>query len=177
MTETIRYGWGHSSLGDFAAAASDRGVVMVEFGERGGALVGALCERFPHADIVEDQAAMTEYLLRLAELIEHPEAKIELAVEMRGSDFERRVWSALRAIPAGTTVSYGDVAARIGSPGDAREVAEACAANTLAVLVPCHRVVKKDGAIAGYRWGFKRKRALIEREREAVRSPDARQLV
>ena len=168
MTETIRYAFGHSSLGDFAAAANDRAVVMVEFGD-GVESPAALGNRFPQAAVVEDHASMAETLRRVAELIEHPEMTIDLPVELRGSDFELRVWNAVREIPAGETLSYGDIAARIGAPKDAREVAQACAANTLAVLVPCHRVVKKDGSISGYRWGFRRKRALIERERNALR--------
>ncbi len=95
-------------------------------------------------------------------------AQFDLPLDMRGTEFELRVWNALRDIPAGQTVNYGEIAARIGAPREAREVAEACAANTLAVIVPCHRVVKKDGSISGYRWGFKRKRALIEREHRAL---------
>jgi AraC family transcriptional regulator of adaptative response/methylated-DNA-[protein]-cysteine methyltransferase len=168
MTTTIRYAWGQSSLGDFVAAMSDRGLAMVEFGKRGEVSMAALRDRFPEADIVEDTVAMREPLRRLAELIEHPEAGKDAPLDMRGSEFELRVWNALREIRAGETVSYGDIAARIGSPKEAREVAEACAANMLAVVVPCHRVVKKDGSISGYRWGVKRKRALIARERKVV---------
>jgi AraC family transcriptional regulator of adaptative response/methylated-DNA-[protein]-cysteine methyltransferase len=168
MTETIRYGWSHSSLGGFVAAMSDRGLVSVEFGDPGDAPIEALRKRCPEAEVVEDPGFMRETLERLVEVIEHPERKSDATLDLRGSDFERRVWNALREVPAGETVSYADVAARIGAPGEAREVAGACAANTLAVVVPCHRVVKKDGSIAGYRWGFRRKRALIEREHKAL---------
>ncbi len=147
MPDIIRYAQGDSSLGTIVVAMSDRGLAMIEFGDVG------------------DRPFMHETLARLSHLIEHPEGRTDLPLDMRGTEFELRVWNALREIHAGHTVTYGEVAARIGSPREAREVAEACAANALAVVVPCHRVVKKDGSIAGYRWGFKRKRALIERER------------
>jgi AraC family transcriptional regulator, regulatory protein of adaptative response / methylated-DNA-[protein]-cysteine methyltransferase len=168
MTETIRYARGHSALGGFLAAMSEHGLVMMEFGDPADALVDALCNRFPDADVIEDPAFMGETLERLGALIDHPEAKGDLPIDPRGSAFELRVWNALREIPAGETVNYGDIAARIGVPREAREVAEACAANKLAIVIPCHRVVKKDGSISGYRWGFKRKRALIEREHRAT---------
>lgn len=168
MTKIIRYAQGDSSLGTFVSALSDRGLVMMEFGDLEGALLDGLRVRFPEADLVHDPAFMQATLARLTGLIEHPEAELDLPLDMRGTEFELRVWNALREIPAGQTVNYGEIAAKIGSPRDAREVAEACAANTLAVIVPCHRVVKKDGSISGYRWGFKRKRALIEREHTAL---------
>jgi AraC family transcriptional regulator of adaptative response/methylated-DNA-[protein]-cysteine methyltransferase len=171
MTEIIHYAWGQSSLGRFLAATSDRGLVAVELGD--GPRVAALRERFAGAELVEDPAFMADLVLAIAAAIEHPESPSDLAVDLRGSDFELRVWTALREIPAGETVSYGTLATRLGVPGEAREVAAACAANTLAVLVPCHRVVKKDGATAGYRWGYWRKRALIERERRARAHPHA----
>jgi AraC family transcriptional regulator of adaptative response/methylated-DNA-[protein]-cysteine methyltransferase len=168
MTETIRYASGQSSLGGFLAAASDRGLVMVAFADHAGAASDGLWARFPDAEIVEDPAALREAVDDLVGLIEHPETTFALPIDLRGSPFELRVWNALREIPAGETVSYGEIAARIGSPQEAREVAEACATNSLAVVVPCHRVVKKDGAISGYRWGVRRKRALIEREHRAL---------
>jgi AraC family transcriptional regulator, regulatory protein of adaptative response / methylated-DNA-[protein]-cysteine methyltransferase len=168
MTETIRYARGHSSLGGFVAAMSERGLVMMEFGDPDDALVDRLRSRFPDADIREDSDFMVETLERLGELIDHPEMKSDLPVDLRGSAFELRVWNALREIPAAETVNYGNIATRIGVPRKAREVAEACAANMLAILVPCHRVVKKDGSISGYRWGYKRKKALIEREHRAT---------
>ena len=99
--------------------------------------------------------------------IDHPENDAALTLDLQGSEFECRVWNALREIPAGTTTTYGEIAARLGVPRQAREVGEACAANKLAVVVPCHRVVKKDGSISGYRWGVRRKRKLLEREHSA----------
>jgi AraC family transcriptional regulator, regulatory protein of adaptative response / methylated-DNA-[protein]-cysteine methyltransferase len=164
MTETIRYAWGDSWLGRFAAAASDRGLVMIAFDGLDGAVRDALRARFPEADIVADPALMAAAVRHVAGLIEHPETTTDLPVDLRGMPFELRVWSALREVPAGETVSYGEIAARIGAPKEAREVAEACAANPLAVVVPCHRVIKQDGSISGYRWGVKRKRALLARE-------------
>jgi AraC family transcriptional regulator of adaptative response/methylated-DNA-[protein]-cysteine methyltransferase len=168
MAEIVRYAQGDSSLGTFVAAMSERGLAMVAFADGDTDLLEGLRTRFPEADLVDDAAFMQETLARLADLIEHPDAKLDLPLDLRGSEYERRVWNALREIPSGQTVNYGEIAARIGSPREAREVAEACAANMLAVVVPCHRVVKKDGRISGYRWGFKRKRALIAREQRAA---------
>ncbi len=148
MADTIRYAAGQSSLGPFVAALSERGLAMVEFGEMNEADLRA---RFPGASLVEDPATLLATLGRLRDLIEHPESDGDFALDLRGSAFELKVWNALREIPAGATVTYGDIAARVGSPRDAREVGEACAANRLAVVVPCHRIVKKDGSISGYR--------------------------
>jgi AraC family transcriptional regulator, regulatory protein of adaptative response / methylated-DNA-[protein]-cysteine methyltransferase len=164
MANTIRYAAGQSSLGPFVAALSDRGLAMMEFG---AANEVDLTARFPNADLVEDPAMLQATLGKLAELIDHPETRVDFALDLRGSPFELKVWQALCEISAGTTATYGEIAARIGSPREAREVGEACAANKLAVVVPCHRIVKKDGSISGYRWGVKRKRALLEREHRA----------
>jgi AraC family transcriptional regulator of adaptative response/methylated-DNA-[protein]-cysteine methyltransferase len=161
MADTIRYATGQSSLGPFVAALSERGLALVEFGEPD---LGA---RFPDADLIEDPAALQAIVDKLAALIEHPEQGSDLELDLQGSPFELEVWQALREVPAGTTTTYGDIARRIGSPQQAREVGEACAANKLAVVVPCHRVVKKNGAVAGYRWGVVRKRTLLEREQKA----------
>ncbi|NGN42357.1 methylated-DNA--[protein]-cysteine S-methyltransferase [Mesorhizobium sp. CGMCC 1.15528] len=168
MRSTIRYAWGQSSLGDFIAARSERGLVMFEFSDRRAASLDALRERFADTDLVEDADGLADTVAKLAGLIDHPEHDLALPLDLRGSDYEQRVWEALRAIPAGKTTSYGDLAAKLGNPREAREVAEACAANTIAILVPCHRVVKKDGSLSGYRWGFQRKRALLSREQKAV---------
>jgi AraC family transcriptional regulator, regulatory protein of adaptative response / methylated-DNA-[protein]-cysteine methyltransferase len=167
MSETIRYASGQSSLGPFVAACSDRGLVAFEFADSAAAPIEALRTRFPTAHIVEDDTAMAATIERLAAVVDHPDRDPGLVLDLRGSEYEMRVWNALREIPAGRTVTYGDIATKLGAPRDTREVAEACAANTLAILVPCHRVVKKDGALAGYRWGYKRKRALLAREQEA----------
>jgi AraC family transcriptional regulator of adaptative response/methylated-DNA-[protein]-cysteine methyltransferase len=160
---TIRYAYGESSLGPFVAALSGRGLALVAF-DAGPAELKA---RFPDADLVEDQVALGETIGKLAIMIDHPENDAVLTLDLQGSEFECRVWNALREIPAGTTTTYGEIAARLGVPRQAREVGEACAANKLAVVVPCHRVVKKDGSISGYRWGVRRKRKLLEREHSA----------
>jgi AraC family transcriptional regulator of adaptative response/methylated-DNA-[protein]-cysteine methyltransferase len=134
----------------------------------GEAMRAGLLVRFPDAEIVEDPAALAGTLGRIAGLIDHPGRDAGLArdlpLDLRGTPFELQVWEALRRIPAGRTASYGEIAAQLGTPRLAREVAEACASNILAVVVPCHRVVKKDGSISGYRWGFRRKRELLGRE-------------
>jgi AraC family transcriptional regulator, regulatory protein of adaptative response / methylated-DNA-[protein]-cysteine methyltransferase len=163
MTNAISYAFGDSSLGSFVAARSERGLVFVSF----DADLGDLELRFPEATLIEDPAAFGQTIASLASLIDHPENDAVLTLDPQGSEFECRVWNALREIPAGTTVTYGEIASRVGAPRMAREVGEACAANALAVVVPCHRVVKKDGGISGYRWGVWRKRALLEREHRA----------
>src|SRR5262245_23022038 len=165
MVDTIRYATGTSSLGLFVAAASDGGLAMVEFGALSEAQIQA---RFPDAEVIEDTAFLAGTMARLSELIEQPEGPVDLVLDVRGSPFEVKVWEVLRTIPAGTTTTYGEIAARLGVPREAREVGEACAANKLALVVPCHRVVKKDGSLAGYRWGTRRKRALLEREQKAM---------
>ena len=164
MKETIRYAWGTSSLGKFIAARSERGLVALEFGKREGPLTSALKSLFPDAELVEDSACLKETVERATSLIEHPAAGISVALDMRGSDFEREVWSALQEIPTGRTISYVELACRVGGPGLAQKVGEACAANKIAVAIPCHRVLKKDGSVSGYRWGIWRKRKLLERE-------------
>src|SRR2546421_471664 len=136
MTEIIRYAESDSSLGKFVAAMSDRGLAMLEFGGSTAALVDGLRARFPEADVVEDSAFMRQSLARLADLIKHPETGLDLPLDMRGTELQLRVWNALLEIPAGQTVTYGEVAAGIGAPREAREVGEACAANNLAIVVP-----------------------------------------
>lgn len=171
MATTIRYAKAESSLGAFVAAMSDKGLVMVEFGDMNEALRARLAARFPEATLVEDNVGLHDSLDRLARLIDHPGSGEDFALDLQGSAFELSVWEALRQIPAGQTANYGEIATKLGVPRQAREVGEACAANMLAVVVPCHRVVKKDGSISGYRWGVRRKRALIEREARARSLP------
>lgn len=168
MTEILRYAQGESVLGTFVAALSPRGLAALEFGTVGPALLEGLGARFPEATLVEDTRFMAATLAQLADLMEHPERTLDLPLDLRGRDFELRVWAALPAIPAGRTATYGEIAASLGVPRQAREVGQACAANMLAVVVPCHRVVKKDGRLAGYRWGIHRKRTLLAHEHNAV---------
>ncbi len=163
IMNTIRYAFGGSTLGPFVAALSTRGLACVAF----DADLAELQASFPGVHLVEDRTALAETIGRLSTLIDHPEHDAGLVLDLQGSDFECNVWNALREVPAGTTTTYGEIAARLGVPRQAREVGEACAANRLAVVVPCHRVVKKDGSISGYRWGVRRKRKLLEREHSA----------
>lgn len=164
MATTLRHAKGESALGPFVAAVSGQGLAMLEFGELTPAIRAGLAARFLGATLVEDPAALDGLIDRLADLIARPRNDHEILLDLRGTEFELRVWEALRGIPAGKTAGYGEIAAQLGTPRLAREVAKACAANMLAVVVPCHRVVKKDGSISGYRWGFRRKRELLARE-------------
>jgi len=166
MQETIRYGWGTSSLGDFIAALSDRGLVALEFSSDRPAMERALTVRFPEAEFVEDEAGLAGVLDALTRAIEEPGTDPGILLDLRGTSYEIGVWEMLREIPAGETTHYGALAARLGTR-DPRDVTAAIASNAIAVLVPCHRVIKKDGSISGYRWGFQRKRALLARERRA----------
>ena len=164
MKESIHYAWGMSSLGEFVAASSVRGLVALEFAKRTRPLASTLTSRYPDAEFIEDSARLEEIVQKAVSLIEHAAAGTSISVDMRGSEFEREVWSALQEIPSGRTVSYLELACRLGSPSLAQKVAEACAANKIAVVIPCHRVLRRNGALSGYRWGIWRKRALLERE-------------
>ncbi|MFZ5782763.1 MAG: methylated-DNA--[protein]-cysteine S-methyltransferase [Pseudomonadota bacterium] len=163
MTDTLRYAFGDSPLGPIIAAQSGRGLAFLSF----AAGIAELARHFPDTVLVEDRVALRETIGGIVDLIDHPERGAALSLDLRGTAFECQVWHALRAVPPGTTATYGEIAARLGAPRQAREVGEACAANKLAIVVPCHRIVKKDGSISGYRWGVRRKRALLEREHKA----------
>jgi AraC family transcriptional regulator, regulatory protein of adaptative response / methylated-DNA-[protein]-cysteine methyltransferase len=167
MREIIRYARGISSLGDFMMGMSDKGLVAVEFRPNHAAMDDALRVRFPEADVIESPGELADVLARVKRAIEEPASDPAVALDLRGTPYEVGVWSMLRAIPAGETTSYGALAAKLGTR-DAREVTEAVARNPIAVLVPCHRVIKKDGSISGYRWGVKRKRELLAREQRSV---------
>jgi AraC family transcriptional regulator, regulatory protein of adaptative response / methylated-DNA-[protein]-cysteine methyltransferase len=165
MTETIRYASGLSSLGEFVVATSARGLVALEFNDGASSPIAGLSRRFPAAKLSEDRPGLGAIVQRASRLIERPAAAAAFALDMRGSGFECEVWSALQEIPPGRTVSYLELACRLGGgPQLARQVGEACAANPLAVVIPCHRVLKKNGSLSGYRWGSWRKRLLLERE-------------
>jgi AraC family transcriptional regulator of adaptative response/methylated-DNA-[protein]-cysteine methyltransferase len=161
----IRYGLARTSLGWLLAAATDRGFCAIALGDSPEVLVGQLRKIFPRADLREGGRKFAGWIGRAAALVESPGAAPGLPLDIRGTAFQRRVWAALRAIPAGERASYAEVARRIGRPGSARAVARACASNLLAVAVPCHRVVRKDGEPGGYRWGVERKLALLQREK------------
>lgn len=160
----VRYAVGNCSLGSFVVAVSERGVCAIFLGDRPDALVRELLDRFAPTALVRDDNALAHTVARVAALVEAPGSALGLPLDEWGTPFQRRVWHALRTTSAGTTTSYGEIAARIGAPGAARAVAAACAANPIAVATPCHRVVRADGRLSGYRWGVARKRALLDRE-------------
>jgi AraC family transcriptional regulator, regulatory protein of adaptative response / methylated-DNA-[protein]-cysteine methyltransferase len=166
MTEQIRYAFGQSSLGEFLAARSQQGLVVFEFIDGKDKRVGRLRERFPDAVVVEDRDDLKDMCVTLSETVDHPERPCAVPLDIRGTDFQKRVWEVLRRIPAGETTHYGAVAAELGSR-DARDATEAIASNPIAILIPCHRVIKKDGSLSGYRGGVRRKRALLSREQQA----------
>jgi AraC family transcriptional regulator of adaptative response/methylated-DNA-[protein]-cysteine methyltransferase len=165
----IRYSFGRSSLGLVMIAATDRGICSVRFGDSEAALTEELSANFPGAQIAPAEATFESRTRAVIEHIDNPRAGHDLPLDIRGTAFQMRVWQALREIPAGKTESYAQVAARAGSPAAVRAVGSACAANPVAVLVPCHRAVRSDGGLSGYRWGVERKRQLLEKEATASR--------
>ena len=161
---TIRFAVGECSLGSILVAASDQGVCAILLGDDPEVLVRDLQDRFPRAQLIGGDAEFEGLVARVVGLVEAPGLGLDLPLDVRGTAFQQRVWQTLREIPAGQTASYSEVARRIGAPASVRAVAHAVASNPLAVAIPCHRVVRTDGALAGYRWGIERKRALLERE-------------
>jgi AraC family transcriptional regulator of adaptative response/methylated-DNA-[protein]-cysteine methyltransferase len=162
--EAIRFAIGESPLGLVLVAASLIGISAVLLGDARDALRGDLQRRFPGATLTEGDEAHRALSERVIAFIASPARALDVPLDLRGTEFQRTVWRALREIPRGSTATYAEVARRIGMPRSARAVARACAANALAVLVPCHRVVRGDGSLAGYRWGVERKRALLAKE-------------
>jgi AraC family transcriptional regulator, regulatory protein of adaptative response / methylated-DNA-[protein]-cysteine methyltransferase len=160
----IRFALGKCSRGFILLAQSRRGVCAILLGYDPNALVRDLEDRFPKANLVGGDRELDKRVAQVVGFIESPTMGLDLPLDLRGTAFQQRVWQALRKIPPGSTASYTDIAKRIGKHGAVRAVARACAANALAVAVPCHRVVRSDGALAGYRWGVERKRTLLERE-------------
>jgi AraC family transcriptional regulator, regulatory protein of adaptative response / methylated-DNA-[protein]-cysteine methyltransferase len=160
----IRFAIGECSLGSILVAASEIGVCAILIGDDPDVLAHDLQDRFPRAKLIGGDAAFERLVAKVVGLVEAPAVGLDLPLDVRGTAFQQRVWQALRDIPAGRTLSYADLARRIGAPKSVRAVAQACGANPLAVAIPCHRVVRNDGALAGYRWGVERKRTLLERE-------------
>ena len=160
----IRFAIGQCSLGAILVAHSGRGVCAILIGDDPQALVQDLQDRFAQAQLIGGDAEFEQLVAQVVGFVEAPQLGLDLPLDVRGTAFQQRVWQALREIPAGRTASYGEIAKRIGAPGSVRAVAQACGANALAVAIPCHRVVRNDGALSGYRWGVERKRALLERE-------------
>lgn len=160
----LRFAVGKTSLGAILVAASAKGIAAILLGDDPEALVRDLEERFPKAELIGGDRQFEDVVAKAIALIEAPGATFDLPLDVRGTAFQHRVWQALREIPAGTTVSYSELADRIGLPKAVRAVAAACAANRIAVAIPCHRVVRNDGGLSGYRWGVERKQKLLARE-------------
>jgi AraC family transcriptional regulator, regulatory protein of adaptative response / methylated-DNA-[protein]-cysteine methyltransferase len=163
-TETLRFGFGDTALGIIVVAASTRGVAALFVGDDRAKLTRELKQAFPNAALILDQAGLTPTLAKAVALIATPHIATDMALDLRGSETEVAVWKALQAIPPGETRSYGVIAKTLPMAATAQDVGAACAANRIAVAVPCHRVVKADGSISGYRWGVQRKRRLINIE-------------
>ncbi|MCW8305444.1 bifunctional DNA-binding transcriptional regulator/O6-methylguanine-DNA methyltransferase Ada [Acidiphilium sp. PA] len=166
-SETIRFAVGQCSLGAILVASSTQGVVAILLGDEPEALIHDLETRFPNATLIGDDPAYQSLIARVVGLIETPRQPADLALDIRGTAFQQRVWQALRAIPPGQTATYAEIARAIGTPSATRAVAGACAANTIAIAIPCHRVIRTDGTLSGYRWGIERKRRLLEQETTA----------
>jgi AraC family transcriptional regulator, regulatory protein of adaptative response / methylated-DNA-[protein]-cysteine methyltransferase len=160
----IRFAIGECSLGSILVAKSELGICAILLGDDPDLLARDLQDRFPRADLIGGDGEFEQLVARVVGFVEAPAIGLDLPLDVRGTAFQQRVWQALRDIPAGETASYSAVAAKIGSPGAVRAVAQACGANALAVAIPCHRVVRSDGSVSGYRWGVERKRTLLERE-------------
>ncbi|MDB5736459.1 MAG: bifunctional DNA-binding transcriptional regulator/O6-methylguanine-DNA methyltransferase Ada [Sphingomonas bacterium] len=166
--EEIRFAVGLTSLGAILVASSSKGVAAILLGDDPDGLVRDLQDRFPKARLI---GADPDYEARIAKVVgfvETPDIGLDLPLDVRGTAFQQRVWQALRDIPVGETMSYAEVARRIGAPKAVRAVAGACAANNLAIAIPCHRVIRNDGALSGYAWGVERKRVLLDREASRI---------
>ena len=166
----IKFAVGESSLGSILVACGDQGVLAILailLGDDPGELVRDLQAQLPETQLTGDDPVCRNYVSQVAAFIEAPRKDLDLPLAPRGTAFQLRVWQAIRAIPVRTTLSYAEVAQRIGEPNAARVVARACAENAIAIAIPCHRVVRGDGALSGYRWGLDRKRALLSKEASA----------
>ncbi len=161
---TLRFAVGESSLGAILMAKSELGICAILLGDSPALLVQQLQDKFPQAELIGGDAEFEQWFAQVVGLVEAPKLGLDLPLDIRGTAFQQRVWQALREIPAGETASYADIATKIGSPKAVRAVAGACAANILAVAIPCHRVIRQDGALSGYRWGVERKKYLLEKE-------------
>jgi AraC family transcriptional regulator of adaptative response/methylated-DNA-[protein]-cysteine methyltransferase len=163
----IRFAVGQCSLGAILVAATDKGVCAIMLGDDPDALVRELQDRFPKARLIGGEADFERLVAKVVGFVEAPAQGLDLPLDLRGTAFQQRVWQALQKIPAGRTATYMEIAKRIGRPKAVRAVAAACADNPVAVAIPCHRVVRLDGNLAGYRWGIARKRALLDKEAAA----------
>jgi AraC family transcriptional regulator of adaptative response/methylated-DNA-[protein]-cysteine methyltransferase len=165
QTEQIRFAFGTFSLGLVLVAASLKGVVAILLGDDREALRRALADAFPRARLTAAEPELGNTVATVVAFLDAPQSRLDLPLDIRGSALEQSVWQALRDVPAGQTTTYGQIAKALPVAATAQDVGAACAANVLAVAIPCHRVIKADGSIAGYRWGVQRKRKLMNRER------------
>jgi AraC family transcriptional regulator of adaptative response/methylated-DNA-[protein]-cysteine methyltransferase len=174
--EAIRFATVETPLGFALVAATSRGICMTALGDDREALIAAMRRRFPAAEIVADDAGLEDWANRIVGFITHPDRALDLPLDIQGTAFQAQVWRALQKIPVGKTATYTEIAAALGRPKAVRAVARACAENKLALLIPCHRVIRRDGELGGYRWGLERKRALLAREGAvAAREPAVRE--
>ena len=160
----IFFALGECSLGSILVAQSKKGVCSILIGDDPQLLVHDLQDRFPKANLIGDESHYQQLIAKVVSLIEKPNVGLGLPLDIRGTAFQQRVWKALQQIPPGSTATYSEIAAKIGMPKAMRAVAQACGANNLAITIPCHRVIRNDGSLSGYRWGVERKRVLLERE-------------
>jgi AraC family transcriptional regulator, regulatory protein of adaptative response / methylated-DNA-[protein]-cysteine methyltransferase len=167
VREQLKYSIGVCALGTLLVASSGKGITAILLGGNPETLKLDLQARFPEADLVEGDATHRALMVRVARFVEAPKTGLDLPLDIHGTAFQQKVWQALQEIPAGATASYRGIAAKIDAPSAVRAVASACAANSLAVAIPCHRVLRRDGTLAGYRWGIERKRDLLAREARA----------
>jgi len=163
----IYFAIGEFSMGNILVAQTDRGVCAILIGDDAEQLARDLEDRFPNATLVGDAPEYHDLVAKVVGLVENPTLSFDLPLDIRGTAFQKRVWKALQQIPPGTTATYSEIAAKIGQPKAVRAVAQACGANPLAIAIPCHRVIRNDGSLSGYRWGVERKRALLEKEARA----------
>lgn len=162
----INYTLVASTMGRLLVAVTERGVCAVRMGDYDAEMEKDLREEFPHADITRDDSALRDTVKKILNHLDRNDSRLDLPLDIRATAFQRQVWEKLRAIPYGETVSYGDVAKALGKPGAVRAVGRACATNPVALVIPCHRVVREDQSLGGYRWGLERKKRLLERERQ-----------
>ena len=160
----ISFAIGECSLGTILVAMSERGLCAIFLGDDPDALVHELQDRFPQAELIGGDGDFEQLVAQVVGFVESPGIGLDLPLDVRGTAFQQRVWQALRQIPPGQTATYAEIASRIGAPKSVRAVGQACGANPLAVVIPCHRVVRTDGGLAGYHWGVERKQSLLERE-------------
>jgi AraC family transcriptional regulator of adaptative response/methylated-DNA-[protein]-cysteine methyltransferase len=162
--ESLRFGYADTALGTIVVAESARGIAALFIGDDRAKLLHNLQDAFPGVELVLDQTGLAQTIAEATALVDAPHIATRLTLDLRGSPVELAVWNALRAIPAGETRTYGAIAKSLPVTATAQDVGAACAANRIAIAVPCHRVVKSDGSISGYRWGVQRKRRLINME-------------